>query len=308
LSNIFIATSTFAQFSEKPIEMIKANGFNYNINTNGRKLLPNEIVYNLKNCEGVIAGTEKYSSNILDQLLSLKVISRIGVGLDNIDLEATSDKKIKVFKTSTHPALAVVELVMGLMIDINRHITSSNNSLQNGIWRKKMGSLVSGKTLGIIGLGSIGKELVKVSKGFGLNILAFDKIEDKIFAATHKVKFCDLDTLLSKSDIISIHVSLSPETENLIDRDKFSLMKSDAILINTSRGEVIDETALYDALKSNQICAAGLDVFEKEPYSGRLQNLNNLVLTPHIGAYAKEIRMQMEIEATENLIKGLNDT
>jgi D-3-phosphoglycerate dehydrogenase len=179
--------------------------------------------------------------------------------------------------------------------------------MKAGKWKKNMGFLLSGKTLGIIGLGTIGKELVRIASGFGFHILAFDEQEDELFAKDNDVTYCELENLLKSSDIVTIHLNLSDQTKLLIDKEKVKLMKPEAILINTSRGEIIDENALYEALINSWIGGAGLDVFENEPYTGPLTKLDNVVLTPHIGAYAKEIRIKMEVEAAENLIRGLNE-
>ena len=193
------------------------------------------------------------------------------------------------------------------MLDLARKISYQNNTLKSGKWKKQMGNLLYGKTLGIIGLGVIGKTLVKLVKGFNFNILAFDLYQDEQFAKDNSVNYCDLDTLLTQSDIVSIHLNLTDETNQLMNEAKISKMKPGSILINASRGEMIEEEALYIALKEKKIMGAGLDVFNNEPYSGPLTKLDNVILTPHIGSYAKELRIQMEIEATENLIRGLNE-
>ena len=206
----------------------------------------------------------------------------------------------------TTPALAVAELVLGLMLDLARKITHQNNTLKSGIWEKKMGNLLHGKTLGIVGLGVIGKTLIKLVKGFNFKILAYDLNHDDKFAKQHGVEYCSLDTLILKSDIISIHLNLTKDTNQLINNEKISKMKQGSILINASRGEIVNENALCDALKENRILGAGLDVFNVEPYSGPLTQFNNVILTPHIGSYAKELRIQMEIESVENLMRGLN--
>ena len=305
---VFIATSTFGDFSNESIDHLRQNELDVCLNKLGRKLTDNELIKFAEKCDSIIAGTENYSRRVLERLPHLKVISRLGIGMDNIDIEATKNKGIKIYKTKTTPAPAVAELVLALMIDVSRHISHSNQLVKNGNWNKKMGFLLFGKTLGIIGLGTIGKELVKVSKGFGFHILAFDKQEDVNFADEHDVTYCDLYTLLSKSHFISIHLNLSDETKYFIDEEKIKLMNPESILINTSRGEVLDEKALYGALKTEKLGGAGLDVFHQEPYSGPLTGLDNVVLTPHIGAYAKELRIQMEIEAVENLIRGLNES
>jgi len=281
----------------------------YKVFTNNlsKKLKENELLSLAQNADGIIAGTENYSYKVLMELSNLKVISRLGVGMDNIDLGAAKNKGIKIFKTQTSPAPAVAELTLGLMLSVARKISQTSQYLREGKWKKQMGCLLEGKTLGIIGLGVIGKSLVQLSSGFGFKILAFDKNKDEKFAEENNITYCDLETLIKNSDIISIHLNLSEETKYIINKEKIKLMKTSAILINTSRGELIDENAVYDAINSNNLAGAGIDVFEQEPYLGPLIELDNVVLTPHIGAYAKEIRVKMEIEAVENLIIGLNE-
>lgn len=304
---IFISTSTFAEFSNKPIELLKKNNCNIELNKTGKKLDLHKLLVNGFNPMGIIAGTEHYSENIIDQLTNLKIISRVGVGLDNISLHYAKSKGIKVYRTKITPAKSVAELCLGYMFDLSRQISRHDKNMRLGNWQKNMGMLLSGKTLGIIGLGNNGRNLVELVSGLNLNIIAYDKNEDIDFSKKNKIQYCSLNSLLQKSDIISIHLNLSDETFELINNDQFSIMKSDAILINTSRGEIINENALYHALKSNYIKGAALDVFTHEPYSGPLLELENILLTPHIGSYAKEIRLQMEIEATKNLIKGLSE-
>ena len=193
------------------------------------------------------------------------------------------------------------------MLDLGRKISYQNNALKSGIWNKEMGTLFYGKTLGIIGLGTIGKTLVKLVEGFNFNIMAFDLNKDEQFSKKYDVTYCDLDTLLSQSDVISVHINLTNETNQLLNSSKIIKMKSDCILINTSRGQIIDENALLKALQEKKILGAGLDVYNQEPYRGPLTELDNVILTPHIGSYAKELRIQMEIEAAKNLIRGLNE-
>ena len=170
-----------------------------------------------------------------------------------------------------------------------------------------MGSLLSGKMLGIIGLGTIGKQLVRLTMGFDLTYLAHDINVDEEFAGRNNVKYCELDELLVQSDILSIHLNLTRDTKNLINFDAFRKIKPGAVLINTSRGEVVNEEDLIEALDKKFISAVALDVFQEEPYTGPLLEYDNVVTTPHIGAYAQEIRDQMELEAAHNLIKGLED-
>ena len=257
------------------------------------------------NADGIIAGTEAYSEDVINKLPNLKVISRLGVGLDNIDLKIADEKGIKVFITNS-PAPAVAELILGLMLDVTRLISYHNQNLKEGKWEKKMGELLQGKTLGIIGLGTIGKALTRLVQGFDFKVLAYDQFKDEEFQKEYSVQYSTLVKLLKESDIVSLNINLSDQTRNLINKTRLKLMKPDSILVNTSRGEIVDEVALYNALKNGKLAGAALDVFQQEPYSGPLTELKNVVLTPHIGSYAKEIRVKMEIEAAQNLIKGLS--
>ena len=305
--SVYISTSSFGLYSDKAFELLKEKNINYTLNPYGKKLNSNQIVELISSYDAVIAGTENYDIKILDCLRNLKVISRVGIGMDNIDIVEAKRKGIKIYKTSTSPGPAVAELVLGLMIDLSRKISFQNNDMRTGNWRKQMGNLLYGKTLGVIGLGSIGKTFIRLTRGFNFQILAFDLYHDKNFAVENNVKFCDYDTLISNSDIITVHLNLTDKTNQLLNSSSISKMKSECILINTSRGEIIDEDALFKALQEKKILGAGLDVYQNEPYKGPLTKLENVILTPHIGSYAKELRVQMEIEAVNNLIKGINE-
>jgi D-3-phosphoglycerate dehydrogenase / 2-oxoglutarate reductase len=302
---IAITTSSFAKFDIKPLEVLKEKGWEITLNPFKRTLNEDEAISLLEDVDGVIAGVEPLNEAVLSKLTKLKVISRLGVGLDNVDLKFSSQNNISVLKTQTTPALAVAELAAGLFIDLFRKISLSNDSLKSGIWEKNMGNLIHGKTLGVIGLGTIGKTLVEILKGFNLNILAFDNNKDLGFSKNHNVQYVSLQDLMTKSDLISIHLNLSPKTKSLINEEMLSLMKKDAIIVNTSRGGIIDESYLNYALENRLIAGAGLDVFSQEPYNGSLTKYDNVVLTPHIGAYAKEIRIEMEKESVQNLINEL---
>ena len=305
MKKVYIATSSFASFSTAPLRLLKENNFFYSINEKRRKLYNEEIIETLFEYDGVIAGTELYDKDILKNLPKLKIISRLGVGMDNIDLDFANKMNVDICKTTTTPSLAVAELVLGLTLNLIRGISFQNNDIKSGVWVKNMGSLLSKKTLGILGLGNIGKKVVEISSGLNLDIVAYDENHDRQFAKKFNVKYLSFDEFLAKSDIISIHLNLSKETKKIIDYEALKKMKKNSILINTSRGEIVDENSLIKALDNKIIMGAGLDVYENEPYSGSLLNYNNVICTPHIGAYAKEVRNKMELEAVENLVNGL---
>jgi len=306
-NNIYLATTSFGLHSDKPFQLLNQFTQNIKFNDAGKKLDSHDMVNQLNGIDGVIAGTEIYNKENLNQLNNLKVISRLGVGIDNIDIKYAKELGIKIFTTPTSPALAVAELVLGLVIDLSRKISLSHSDLKAKKWNKRMGSLLSGKTLGIVGLGTIGKQLVEISSGFNFNILAFDVNVDNEFKGKYNITYCSLDELLAKSDIISLHLNLTEQTKGLINKEKLNLIKPTAILVNASRGEIINEEFLLNALKDNKIGGVALDVYNEEPYFGPLSEFDNVVLTPHIGSYAKELRIQMEIEAVNNLIEGLNE-
>lgn len=307
MNNIFIATSTFCQYSKFPLNELDNNNILYSINDKGRKLTSSEMFDIIPSCNGIIAGTEKYDKKILTQAKNLRVISRLGVGNDNIDISIAERNKIHIYNTKTSPGLAVSELTLALILDLIRHVSKHNKDMKNGLWEKRMGLLLSGKTLGIVGFGKIGQSLYNITKGFDLKYLINDISIDSIYNSDDNVEYCSIEKLFSESDIISLHLNLSDQNYHLVNYNLLKQVKSNAIIINTSRGEIINENDLIKALDNQLISGVGLDVFESEPYVGRLSDYENVILTPHIAGYAKEIRIKMELEATMNLIGALEN-
>lgn len=305
---ILITTSSFGKYDETPLKELQSEGYEIVMNHFGHTLSKEEaLTLYTPDIDGVVAGTEGISREIISRAENLKVISRCGIGLDNVDMAAAKSRNIKIFNTPVPVVDAVAELAVGLILCSLRGIAAADSNVRRNIWKKPMGVILKGKTLGIIGLGNIGRKLVELLSGFSLAILAYDKQKDKDFAEKFGVTYTDLDSLLSKSDIISVHLPLTKNTKNLLTFEKLSIMNPAAFLINTSRASIIDEEGLVKALEQKKIAGAALDVFEKEPYSGPLTKLDNVVLTPHIGSYAKEARIRMEIEAAKNLITGLTE-
>lgn len=300
---VFISTSSFGDFSGEPVDLLKREGFEVILNPLGRKLNETETIEFLKDTVGVIAGTEKYSETVFNALPLLRAISRVGVGVDSIDFDAANRRSVGVVATKTDLSKAVAELALALIFDLSRKIASHDEAVKAGKWSKNIGRLVYGKTLGVMGLGKIGKSLIEMTSGLGLKYLAFDAYKDEMFATDNHVTYVNEDELLQQSDIVSLHLKYSPGLYHFLSEEKLRLLKKDAILINTSRGELIDETALFNLLQENSFGGAGLDVFEEEPYGGILCGLSNVVLTPHIGSFVKEIRSDMEMEAVQNFIK-----
>jgi len=298
--NIFISTTTFAEYDTRPLEILTKNGFQYYVNKNRRKFTKEEIMNVLRTnfYQGLLAGTEILDRDVLRSARSLKIISRIGSGVDNIDLQAAGEYGIKVFNTPNVLTDAVAELTIGLILSCLRSIVFSDHNIKKGFWQKPMGELLNGKTIGILGFGNIGYRVGCLCKAFHANVLYYDTCSKKV----EGFKRTDLSHIFEVSDIITVHIS---STDVLLGAEQLSALKKGVIIINTSRPTAIDEKALYTALQSGKVMAAGLDVFSKEPYSGELIKMSNVVLTPHIGSYAREARIKMEIAAVNNLVNNL---
>lgn len=297
--NIFISTGSFAEFSSEPLTLLKQAGYSYTLNPHGRTLKPDEIVPLMENCAGLVAGTEKLTAEILAQLKHMKVISRCGAGVDNVDLAKAKELNIQVFNTPDAPTLAVAELTIGLALNLLRKISLMDKELHASKWNKQMGNLLLGKKVGIIGYGRIGRTVATMFQSFGCQVAYCDPhVEEHVSGVEKRL----LPELLRWADVISLHVSSAQE---IIGRKEFELIKDGSWIINTSRGGVIDQQILFDRLNSRRIAGAALDVFAEEPYQGNLCSLDNVILTPHIGSYAKEARIRMEVEAVKNLLKGL---
>ena len=271
-------------------EILQKNGLQI---TYEPEITPDQIKEKIANFDIVIVRSRtKITKEMIDRATKCKIIARVGVGLDNIDVEAAKTKNIRVVNAAEGAMNAVAELVLGLMLSLAREIPRADREIRNGNWLKKdlMGTELSGKYLGIVGLGNIGKRLARLARGLNMNIIGFDviPIPDDFAREVGLIK-ADVDTLISSADFISFHVPLTEGTRHLVNPQRLSKMKKNVYLINTSRGEIIDEDALYDALKEKRIAGAALDVFEKEPATGnKLATLPNVVCTPHVGAQTKE--------------------
>jgi D-3-phosphoglycerate dehydrogenase len=257
------------------------------------KITPEQIKEKISNFDIVIVRSRTIiTKEMIDKADKCKIIARVGVGLDNVDQEAAKARNIRVINAVEGAMNAVAELVLGLMLSLARQTARGDRSIRNGQWLKNelKGTELRGKYLGIIGLGNIGKRLGRLARALNMNIIGYDVIPiDEEFAKEVGLMKADLDTLLQSSDYISIHVPLLDSTYHLINAQKISTMKKTAKIINTSRGGVVDEDALYEALKNGLLGGAALDVFEKEPAIGnKLTELENVILTPHIGAQTKE--------------------
>ncbi len=257
----------------------------------------------------IIRSATKVRKEFIDAAKNLKVIGRAGVGLDNVDVEYAKSKGIKVLNTPGATSISVAELVIGLILAVMRKIAYADREMRHGKWPKKKckGIEMYGKTLGIIGIGRIGREVAKRARAFGMKIIYYDvfKLDDRT-ANELGVEYRDLDDLIGEADVITLHVPLLPETKHMINAERIAKMKDGAIVINAARGGVVDEDALYEALKSGKLYGAALDVYEHEPLKeSKLFELDNIVLTPHIGAQAKEGQTRAGIEIAQKVAEAL---
>lgn len=297
---VAITTSSFGKYDRKPLDELERDEVEYALNPYGRKLVREEILELAKDAEGIIAGTEALDAAVLGKLHRLKVISRCGVGMDNVDLKAAEELGIQVFSTPDGPTLAVAELTIGLMLNLLRKVSLMDRKLREGIWNKNMGNLLCGKKVAVIGFGRIGQKVAGLLSPFGVDIAYCDvRYIECSFPGMQK------EELLTWGDIITLHCSAKSDDEPIIGKEQLRQMKKGAWLINGSRGGLVDEEALYWSLKNGHLSGAALDVFENEPYTGPLCELDNVILTPHVGSYAMEARIEMEMQAVKNLINGL---
>ncbi len=301
MQKITITTTSFGKFSKETLALLDKDEYEVVLNPYGRKLNRDEIVELCRNATGIIAGNENLDGWVLEQLNGLKVISRCRTGMDNVDLKGAQRLGIKVFNTPDGPTLAVAELTLGLILNLLRKISQMDRSIRAGKWDKLMGNALYGKKVGIIGFGRIGRKVAVLLKAFGCEVFYADPCVDE---GTLGFKRMALTDLLKTADIVTLHVS---GKEKIIGEKELSLMKKGAKLINVSRGEIIDEEALLKKLSDYSLSGAALDVFEKEPYDGPLCRLENVILTPHIGSYALESRIEMENQSVRNLLEGLNN-
>ncbi len=299
---VLVALSTFGEFDDTPARLLDESGLDYSLNTLGRRLVREDIIEMGKDCEGIVAGVEPYDDYVLDHLPRLRCISRCGVGIDNISLEKAKDRGIEIRNTPDVVVLPVAELAVAMIFDLLRGLTYHTGLLRSQQWKRRAGYLLSGRKVGVLGLGRVGKRVAELLTRLGAEVYGADLLPDRQWAGKNGVNIVSNELLLRECDIVTIHVSVSENNRFVLGKKEIGSMREGALIVNTSRGEVIDEEALYHALESNHLGGAALDVFGKEPYDGPLCQLENVILTPHIATFTRESRVQMEIEAVKNLI------
>ena len=308
MCKVLITTVPFGDKDRTPLDQLEKNKISYLINPLGKKLTEDELCSLVGDCEVIVAGTEPITDKVMSKARNLKMISRVGIGLDSVDLMAAERRGVVVSYTPDAPAPAVAEITIGLMYSLLRHTHESNIQLHQGKWNRFFGKRIVNCTIGLIGMGRIGTMTYNHLKALGVtNILCNDIRENPVKGITYVSK----NEIYEKSDIISLHVPLTGETKNMISEKEINNMKSDVYLINTARGGIINEKDLANALKDQKISGAAIDVFEKEPYSGELTQYDTCILTSHMGSMSIDCRTKMEIEATNEavhfLLEGLQE-
>jgi len=302
---VLTSPSSMGQVGSEPFDLLKEHGYEIINNPFGRKLTEDEVIELAKDCIGIVAGVEPLTPRVMDALPILRCISRVGVGMDSVDLDYAKKKGIIVTNTPDGPTRGVAELTLALTLSLLRKIPQADANMKNRIWKKQIGNLFLGKKIGIIGLGRIGRTVAELFRALGNTVSGYDLYPDLDWAKSHDVEVLDLESVLSNSDIITLHVPGNSDGSPMLGKNEISKIKSGAFLINVARGGVVDESALLEALKYDHLAGAAIDVFSEEPYSGPFCDLDNVVLTPHLGSYAKEGKLQMEIDAVQNLIDVL---
>ena len=303
---VLITTVPFGEKNRKPLDLLESNGIEYVINPLNKKLTEDELMELIPSFDIIIAGTEKISDKVMERAGNLKMISRVGIGLDSVDLLAAEKRDIQVSYTPDAPAPAVAELTIGMMLTLLRSVHVSNSQMHLGKWHRFFGRRLSEITIGIIGVGRIGRGVLEHLQGFGnpkilVNVIS---IEDDIIKKFN-VECSSKEKIYKQSDIVTLHLPLTGKTKDMIKKDHLLSMKADAIIINTSRGGIINESDLYEVMQSGHLSGAAIDVFDNEPYNGDLKDIERCLLTAHMGSMSVDCRARMEIEATEEVVRFL---
>ncbi len=308
MPKVLVTTVPFGDKNRRPLEILENNNIDYLINPLNKKLTEGELLEMVSDFDIVIAGTEKITTKVIDAASNLKMISRVGIGLDSVDLLYAKQKGIVVSYTPDAPAPAVAELTIGFMLSLLRSVQLSNANMHNGKWHRFFGKRLAEVTIGIIGVGRIGKGVLRHLTGFGLPKILLNDVEIcKNIGQNQNIEWVDKKTIYKEADIITIHTPLTIQTKNMIRKEHLLSMKKDAMIINTARGGIVNEEDLYQVMCKGHLSGAAIDVFDFEPYSGKLRDIENCILTAHMGSMSIDCRTRMEIEATEEVIRFLKN-
>ena len=306
MARVLITTVPFAAYNRLPLDLLESLGAEFLINPIGRRLKEDELAELVGETEILIAGTEPITAKVMDAAPNLRLISRVGIGLDNVDLLGARERGIAVSYTPEAPAPAVAELTVGLMLSLLRSTHLATLEMHRGEWQRHMGRRIPEVTIGIIGTGRIGSRVLRRLIPFGTpRILVNDLAPEPNLVPELRLEWVGKDTIYREADVISLHLPMTRQTRHMIRREQLEMMKPDALLINTSRGGIIDEQDLFTVMQEGHLGGAAIDVFEEEPYTGPLGQIDRCMLTSHMGSMSIDCRSRMEIEATEEAVRYL---
>ena len=303
---VLISTVPFGSLpNHDPLGLLEAARVRYQLNPFGRRLTEPELVELIHDVSILIAGTEPITTEVMEAAPQLRLIARVGIGLDSVDLEAARMRGIAVTYTPEAPAPAVAELTVGLMLDLLRSISRADRLMHSKHWRRFLGRRLDGLTVGVLGVGRVGKRVIRILRGGfpNVRILANDIQPDFSFGEELGIEWVEKNKLYANSDIVTLHLPLTQITNRLITEREIGMMKPSAFIINTSRGGIVDESALATALTSGCLAGAAIDVFDREPYSGVLTDIESSILTCHMGSMSEDCRAAMETEALEDVLR-----
>jgi D-3-phosphoglycerate dehydrogenase len=307
MPKVLITTVPFADRNRLPLEQLESAGIQYLINPLGRRLREEELAELISDFDVLIAGTEPITEDVMSRASRLKLISRVGVGLDNVDLLAAKRRGVRVSYTPDAPAPAVAELTIALMLSLLRSVHVANLQLHRGQWQRHVGRRIAEVTLGIIGVGRIGARVLRRIPAFGTpRVLVNDIVPNLPLDPGLKLEWVAKEDIYRQADLISVHVPLTVHTRGMIRREQLLMMKPDALLINCSRGGIVNEQDLAEVMMSGHLAGAAIDVFEHEPYTGELSKIERCLLTAHMGSMSADCRARMEIGATEEAVRFLS--
>jgi D-3-phosphoglycerate dehydrogenase len=308
MAKVLITTVPFGDKNDLPIRQLESAGIEYLINPLGRKLKEDELADMAADFEVLIAGTEPITEKVMANAPRLRMISRVGIGLDSVDLMAAERRGIHVSYTPDAPAPAVAELTIGLMFSLMRSIHVANAQMHRGEWHRYFGKRVSELTIGVVGAGRIGGRVLQHLAALSAGRVLVNDTNPKSCGFDHSlpVEWVGKDVIYREADIVSLHVPLTAQTKNMVRREHLLQMKPGAMIVNTARGGIINEEDLVEVLDSGHLAGAAVDVFCEEPYAGKLASIERCLLTSHMGSMSVDCRTRMEIEATEEAIRYLS--
>lgn len=299
---VAISTSSFASVDTTPLDLLGSKDLVVVPNPYGRKLTEDEIIDHLQGVDGLLAGLEPLNSNVFQRCPQLKAIARVGIGMDNVDLDAAEAAGIKVSNTPEGPTEAVAEMTLASALVLSRSILPANNDIHQKRWSKSIGTGLKNTDVLIIGYGRIGRRVAELLLGFGAHIIVCDPVVNQDDLQLNE-RLVELTDGLKSADIITLHAG---GNDLILTTAEFEIMKKGVIILNSARGHLIDENALINALDTGRVASAWLDVFPKEPYTGKLTEYDQILLTPHISTYTAQCRKDMELAAVNNLLSDLD--